>query len=564
MHALCRILIAVVALVLALSPDAKSGESDVGIVLMHGKWADPAAPPIQFLATALRAEGFKVITPIMPWGRKRMYDADYPTVLSEIEASVEILRKKGAKHIIVAGHSFGANASIAYAASGREIDGVIAIAPGHCPDLDNFGASVAKARQMIAKGKAEETASFDDNPQGQHRTISTTAKIYLSFFDPDGLGAMPKSAALIPRPVPFLWVVGTHDRIYRYGEDYVFNKVPKHPRNMYLVVNADHSGTPKVAASQIVEWIIAHAGEPTQRVQFPIVDAHGHIGASFKVSELIEEMDKNGVSKLIVMARAYPGKDASDLPGDDRLALKLAETYPGRFYPLVGMQHPLLTGAQKWITPDADVESLIQETERKLASGKFFGIGEFIVRHWAYSPGIHAEQDNPIYSELMRRFSVLAAKYDVPMVIHMEGYPTLVADFSKLITENPGTRYVWAHNCGRSKAEVIRGLLSRFQNLFCDLGGMTNATTGYGSGWPRKEEFTALIERDGELFPEMKSLYEEFPDRFMVGTDVAHAPAMRFYKGRVQRFSKLLEQLNPETRAKIAEQNAIRIYKIAR
>src|SRR5512137_1159663 len=192
MHALCRIGIAVVALVLALSPDARCGESDVGIVLMHGKWAGPPAPPIQFLATALRAEGFKVITPVMPWGRQRMYDADYPTALSEIEASVEILRKKGAKRIIVAGHSFGANASIAYAASGRDVDGVIAIAPGHCPDLDSFGASVAKARQMIAKGKGEETASFDDNPQGQSRTISTTAKIYLSFFDPDGLGVMPK------------------------------------------------------------------------------------------------------------------------------------------------------------------------------------------------------------------------------------------------------------------------------------------------------------------------------------------------------------------------------------
>ena len=137
------------------------------------------------------------------------------------------------------------------------------------------------------------------------------------------------------------------------------------------------------------------------------------------------------------MARAYPGKDDSDLLGDDKLALKLAETYPGRFYPLVGMQRPLLTGAHKWTAPDADVEALIRQTESKLASGKFFGIGEFIVRHWAYSPGIHAEQDNPIYAELMRRFSVLAAKYDVPMVIHMEGYPTLVADFSKLIAENP-------------------------------------------------------------------------------------------------------------------------------
>ncbi|MDI6744961.1 MAG: TatD family hydrolase [Thermodesulfovibrionales bacterium] len=311
----------------------------------------------------------------------------------------------------------------------------------------------------------------------------------------------------------------------------------------------------------IIVLITAHAGEPVRSGQFPIVDAHGHIGASFNVTKIVEYMDKNGVSKQIVMARAYPGKDDSDLPGDDQLALKLAETYPGRFYPLVGMQRPLLTGAHKWTAPDAAVEALIRQTESKLASGKFFGIGEFIVRHWAYSPGRHAEQDNPIYSELMRRFSVLAAKYDVPMVIR---YPTLVADFSKLIAENHSTRYVWAHNCGCSKAEVIRSLLSRFPNLFCDLGGMTNVTTGYGSGFPRKEEFTSLIERSGVLFPEMKSLYEEFPDRFMVGTDVAHAPSMRFYEGRIRRFRELLEQLSPETRTKIAEQNALRIFKLAR
>ena len=307
------------------------------------------------------------------------------------------------------------------------------------------------------------------------------------------------------------------------------------------------------------------SGGPIRGGQFPIVDAHGHIGASFNWTTILEVMDENGVSKQIVMARYYSGPAGNvDLPGDDELALKLAETYPGRFYPLVGMQRPLLTGADKWTSPDASVASLIRETERKLASGKFFGIGEFIVRHWAYSPGRHAEQDNPIYSELMGRFSVLAARYDVPMVIHMEGYPTLVADFSRLIEENPGTRYVWAHNCGRSKAAVIRNLLSRFPNLFCDLGGMTNVGTGYGSGWPRMEEFTSLIERDGVLSPDMKSLYEEFSDRFMVGMDVAHTPAMQYYSRRVRRFRELLEQLSPEARAKIAEQNAIRIYKLGR
>ena len=255
MGALFRVLIAVVAL--ALSFDAQSAESEVGIVLMHGKWGGPSAPPVQALATALRARGFKVVTPNMPWSGKRMYDVDYPAALSEIDAATKTLRENGAKRIIVAGHSFGANASIAYAASGREMDGVMAIAPGHVPDLVSFGASVARARQMIAEGKADETAPFDDNNQGQNRTINTTAKIYLSFFDPNGLGAMPKSAAAIPKPVPFLWVVGRQDRAMGYGENYVFNKVPKHASNKYLVVSADHRDTPEVAAPQIVEWIMS-------------------------------------------------------------------------------------------------------------------------------------------------------------------------------------------------------------------------------------------------------------------------------------------------------------------
>lgn len=257
MNSLHRFLIALVVLFLTLPPDAKCEESDVGIVLMHGKWTGPPFPPIQGLAKALKAKGFNVITPVMPWGQKRIYDVDYPTALSEIETSVEVLRKKGAKRIIVAGQSFGANASIAYAASGREIDGVMAIAPGHAPDLQNFSASVTKARKMIADGKAEEIASFVDNNQGKDKTINTTAKIYLSYFDPKGMGVMPKSAAAIPKPVPFLWVVGKDDLMYSKGKDYVFNKVPKHPRNKYLVVNADHSTTPVVAASQIIEWIMS-------------------------------------------------------------------------------------------------------------------------------------------------------------------------------------------------------------------------------------------------------------------------------------------------------------------
>lgn len=298
----------------------------------------------------------------------------------------------------------------------------------------------------------------------------------------------------------------------------------------------------------------------------PMIDAHGHLGASFDWDMMVKVMDRNNVSRQIVMPRYYGGgKD--DLPGTDELALELADKYPDRFFPLVGMQKPQLTGANKWLKPNAAVETILDQTEAKLAAGRFYGIGEVIVKHFAYTTGRHAELENPIYSPFMQRLSRLSARFDVPIVLHLEGAPDPVKDFSRLLRENSRARYVWAHNCGRSKAPVIRTMLENHPNLFCDLGAMTNVgKRGYGVGWPRMEEYNALIEQNGKLFPEMREVYEAFPDRFMLGMDVAHAPGMNpiNYGLRSKRFRELLGQLTPQTAAAFAESNAIKIFKLER
>ncbi len=297
-----------------------------------------------------------------------------------------------------------------------------------------------------------------------------------------------------------------------------------------------------------------------------IFDAHGHIGGSFDPETMDRVTSANGVTRQLLMARYYPGSPwRKDLPGRDELSLKMAASYPGRFFPLVGMQRPMLTGSDKWHYPPAAIKTLLKETERKLASGKFYGIGELIVRHFAYTRGRHAELDNPIYSTFTRRLSDIAMRFDVPIVIHMEGVPGLVADFSRLIGEYGTVRYVWAHNCGRSKAPVIREMLTRHPNLMCDLGGMTNTgRQNYGTGFPRMEPYTALMEVGGLFFPRMKQIYEDFPDRFTIGMDVAHARGMnrRNYSRRVDRFRRLLGQLSPTAAKLIAEGNALRIFKL--
>lgn len=320
--------------------------------------------------------------------------------------------------------------------------------------------------------------------------------------------------------------------------------------------------------AMVVLIAVVRVGTAAERYSGPMIDAHAHLGASFDWDTMVHVMNLNNVSRQIVMARYYPGPTGNtDRPGSDELALELERKYPGRFYPLVGMQRPELTGANRWLEPDAAVRTILGQVEAELATGRFWGIGEVIVRHFAYSSGRHAEQENPIYSPLMQSLSQLAGRFDVPIVLHMEGEPNLVADFARLLRENPRVRYVWAHNCGRSKPPVIRAMLGNHPNLYCDLSGMTNVgRSGYGTGWPRMEEYTALIEKNGVLFPEMRKLYEAFPDRFMIGMDVAHAPGMTVenYGQRTNRFRELLAQLKPQTAAAFAEGNAVRIFRLDR
>ena len=98
-------------------------------------------------------------------------------------------------------------------------------------------------------------ASFEDLNQGKTATISTTPHIYMSYFDPEGLGAMPRSAAAIKTPTPLLWVIGTSDSLHSAGPEYAFGRAPAHAKSKYLVVESDHVGTPRVAAADTASWI---------------------------------------------------------------------------------------------------------------------------------------------------------------------------------------------------------------------------------------------------------------------------------------------------------------------
>ncbi len=311
--------------------------------------------------------------------------------------------------------------------------------------------------------------------------------------------------------------------------------------------------------------LIAQSPEPAAQVapsyDLPIIDAHGHLQKKMSAEDLIQLMDLVGVSRIVLQPTLGEG-------GTDEQALDYARRFPGRFIPFIGFQDgPLATPAELWLSPNQRELDFLNQVEGKLKSGKFFGWGEIVLRYYGREAGRtgrkEPEVNRPADSPLMFRIADLATRYQAPMIIHAEGEPLVVAAMGRLLRTYPDAQVIWAHNCGRQSAVEIRRLLNDHPNLFCDLGGMTNTGDGYGSGWPRMLPWTFLVDDpSGQFFPEMKELFEEFPDRLMVGMDVYFLNSYQFYLPRTSRFRMWFPQLKPATAARLAHENAERILRL--
>ena len=247
---------ALAALAFATGQRAEAAET-IGIVIMHGKDAKPAHIGIASLARALAGAGFLVDEPDMPWAERRGYDVDYEQAMTEIDTAVARLKARGATIIVVAGHSLGANAAIGYGARRPGLKAVVALAPGHSIDAPSmrpkFAESVAKAKAMVAAGRGEESETFTDGNHGTLFQRQVRARIYLSYFDPEGPAATARNASRLSAPL--LWVVGERDPLSKLGPDYAFAKAPANPRNRFASVEADHMGTPAAAAELVIAWL---------------------------------------------------------------------------------------------------------------------------------------------------------------------------------------------------------------------------------------------------------------------------------------------------------------------
>jgi pimeloyl-ACP methyl ester carboxylesterase len=234
----------------------------LGVVLLHGKLGDALErhTGLDGLALRLHAAGHAIALPSMPWAHTSWLtiDRDVPSSLALIDRSAASLRAHGAERIVLVGHRLGADVALAYAVSRNGIAGLVMAAPDHRPALraernPSVRRALEQARALVAEGRGDDHLLGSDDTTGASLVLSTSAAIYLSWMDPQGLAEISVQAPRLPPSTPLLMVIGRHDPFHELAEREVYRPAARHPYSRYLPVGGGLA--PHAAAADIQDWI---------------------------------------------------------------------------------------------------------------------------------------------------------------------------------------------------------------------------------------------------------------------------------------------------------------------
>jgi len=308
----------------------------------------------------------------------------------------------------------------------------------------------------------------------------------------------------------------------------------------------------------------ASAVEQNQYKKYNIVDAHLHYldftQETDGLEKLVLEMDKAGVSRAVLfgmpMAKQWdehaPNMPTYYLSNDSRSYYYSATDYimmthlerqpdeiKDRFYPFICGINPNDKYAAKYIKQLLDTYP-----------GQFYGIGELMSRHDDLTALTYGEPPRANHPAMLEIYD-LAAEYDLPVMVHhnVAGYfsddPIYLEEMRQALAHNRNTNIIWPH-VGISRRieipnliEITREMLTENDNLYYDIS------------WIVFEEY---ILKDLEGWAE---LINEFPERFMVGSDIVGHWGR--YAEEVTKFYTLLDLLDEETAHKVVAENILNL-----
>ncbi len=313
------------------------------------------------------------------------------------------------------------------------------------------------------------------------------------------------------------------------------------------------------------------AVEPVRALS-PFVDVHAHPDPgepARSVQAALRAMTVENAAKIVFMPPPFTADDPARYDAEIILAAtkgqdKLAVLGGG------GTLNAMIQESARSGDAGPEVRRKFKQRAEELLGLGAVGFGELTAEHFqGATPYQSAPPDHPLFLLL----SDIAAEHGVPIDLHMEALPQTIplpapmksppnppqlraniAAFERLLDHNARGRIIWAHagwdNTGYRTPGLCRQLLRAHPNLYMDvkidpLKPGKNSPLANGAS--------------GAIKPEWLKLFQDFPDRFVVGTD-QHYPEPLPGPQRWEAVVLLLNQLPDGLRQKIAMENAERIY----
>jgi len=311
----------------------------------------------------------------------------------------------------------------------------------------------------------------------------------------------------------------------------------------------------------------------------PYVEGHAH-----PKSDALKEPDLYSKKILQAMERAHavglvifssPFGPDERVPYDDDMIARVVNGHGEMLAWLGGggSLNPMMLDAVRLNNTGSETQRKVREVAEKILRNGASGFGEITLEHLAVGATQtydHMPPDNP----LMLLLADIAAEHGVPILIHMEVIPqkmSIPADlkrppnplelqdnltaFKRLLTHNPRTKILWAHagldNTGYRTPELMGRLLKAYPNLYMDIKIV-----------PARLAKNPPFSADGTVKPDWLKLFQDFPDRFMVGSDQSYSPdpGAMTAPGSLRTSVLLVNQLPKDLERKIGRENAFRFY----
>jgi hypothetical protein len=308
----------------------------------------------------------------------------------------------------------------------------------------------------------------------------------------------------------------------------------------------------------------------------PFIEVHAHLepkDIAGSIQAALKAMDSENARKIIFLPSPFTPDDPTRF--DDEVLIAAEKDHRDKFAFLGGggTLNVMVQEAMHSKSAGPEIQRKFKERAEEIVKQGASGFGEMTAEHFATTPTSYYEYapaDHPLFLLLA---DVSAEHGGLPIDFHMEAVSKPmalpsnqksppnpaqlhdnIAAFERLLAHNPKARIVWAHegwdNTGDRTVELSRRLLKAHENLFMEIKidpveiGKNSPLTEGGSG---------------KLKPEWLKLLQDFPDRFVIGSD-QHYPEPAKGPQRWQSVVTMFNQLPADLRQKIGIDNPTRLY----